>query len=59
MKGWLGIQSLDTSFVNSVHVKHWLKTSEIRDTGEERTAAGWKFKHMDFSLELVWKTEIL
>lgn len=37
--GWLGIQSLDTSFVNSVHFKHWLEASEIghgEDIGGER-----------------------
>lgn len=35
----LGIQSLDTSFVNSVHFKHWLEASEIshgEDIGGER-----------------------
>lgn len=27
--GWLGIRSSDTSFVNSVHLKRWLRTCEL------------------------------
>nr|KAF6326304.1 F-box protein 32 [Pipistrellus kuhlii] len=41
----LGIQSLDPSFVNSVHVQHWLEASEMESRrglwrGERQSLAG-------------------
>lgn len=55
--GWLGIQSLDTWLVNSVHCKHWLETSVVERTVEGRRAfADWELKNMDFLLESVWKS---
>jgi hypothetical protein len=52
---WLA-GSLDTSFVNSVHFRHWLRASEIshwEDVGRERCNFCWTFMNVNFTLELV------